>query len=163
MPHRAEPVADLKPLQKVGERLVVQRRSKPGFAAGVAPVALLHERNLSGCGLARQFRFRPERRPAPGRAACHAGEDDDSAAARKRRGTDHLPLRRTRQSTPVRSCGAGPRVPMVITPKSTMDSAVPLGSNRAATGRSRPPGLRRDAGPLVLQAQSPVESYFIAG
>src|SRR4051794_12101474 len=70
--HGAQAVSNLEPFQEIRKRLVVQRRSESRLTARMATVAFLHEGRLAHCGLPRQLRGSPERRPSSRRAASAA-------------------------------------------------------------------------------------------
>src|SRR5205085_6370276 len=121
--HDPQAVAYLEAFQEVRKRLVVQSGPESRLAAWVTLIAFVHERHLAGRRPLAQCQGRSERRPAPRRRTCATenGNTDDQRRQTKsscRCVCHHRPpVRVTRQSTPVPSCGAAPRSLMVMMPK----------------------------------------------
>src|SRR5581483_10908020 len=112
---------------------------------GMAGVAILHEDGAPSLERDLVGRHGPGQRLAPPGVAAGG----QRRARAKRRQQSFHPRLTILHSTPVPLRGLSEPLCVVMTPKSTMYSAAPVGSKRAATGRSSPPERSREAGPLV--------------
>src|SRR3712207_4886235 len=121
-------------------------------------LTVLHEHKTPALHLRIGDRQRPVQRfAAPGGGTAARPDEprgQQGAQPPAYRSTDETGLhslfsRVMRHDTPLPGCGARPFAVTVMTPKSTTCNARPLGSKRAATGRSKPPPPTQEAGALA--------------